>query len=200
MDEKEIICPNCGAKIVVGISENIISPSSVISTELLMPASVIIADPEIKVMEVKKMEYTEKFNKLVQFIFDREGREHENNPADPGGETHFGISKKSFPNLDIKNLTEEQAKEIYYNNYWLPMNCDSYDTKLALAIFDCAVNQGVGMAKQILTELHPSILTVENYLLKRLRHYFNLCQKNPKLFAFLKDWCLRVIKCSEFIV
>jgi hypothetical protein len=143
--------------------------------------------------------FSDKFNKLVQFIFNREGRYYENNPADPGGETKWGISKKRYPNLDIKNLTEEKIKELYYKDYWLPLNCENYETKLALAIFDCGVNQGVGMAKQILTELHPAILTVETYLLKRLRHYFNLCVAKPNLKVFLIDWTLRIIKCSEFI-
>ena len=36
-----------------------------------------------------------------------------NHPDDPGGETNFGISKKQFPKLDIKNLTRKDAKEIY---------------------------------------------------------------------------------------
>ena len=36
-----------------------------------------------------------------------------NDPDDPGGETKYGISKRSYPALDIKNLTVEQATAIY---------------------------------------------------------------------------------------
>ena len=63
-----------------------------------------------------------KFDQCIAFVFDREGRVYENNPDDPGGETKYGICKKSFPSLDIKNLTEDQAKDIYYKNYWQPLN------------------------------------------------------------------------------
>ena len=141
------------------------------------------------------------FNKCVQFVFDREGRIYENVDRDPGGGTKFGISKKSYPNLDIENLTEEQAADIYYRDYWIPMCCDNYAAPLALAIFDTAVNQGTGMAKQILQELHSDgILTPAEYLFKRLRHYVNLVEAKPYLSKFLIDWLLRVVKVWEFQV
>src|SRR5665213_1885787 len=34
-------------------------------------------------------------------------------PGDPGGETNFGISKRSYPNVDIKNLTRDGAIAVY---------------------------------------------------------------------------------------
>ena len=141
---------------------------------------------------------TEKFNKCLQFVLDREGRTYENNPADPGGETKFGISKKSYPNIDIKHLTEEQAGAIYLRDYWIPLNCDSYDSMIALAVFDTGVNQGAGIAKSIIASFNGQSFTVEQYLIKRLRRYFNLCQKNTRLFVWLKDWVLRIIKLSEY--
>lgn len=55
----------------------------------------------------------------IQYIIDLEGA-YVNNPKDPGGETKYGISKRAFPNLDIKNLTEDDAFEIYYKKYYLP--------------------------------------------------------------------------------
>ena len=36
-----------------------------------------------------------------------------NDPLDPGGETKFGISKRSYPTLDIAALTREDARAIY---------------------------------------------------------------------------------------
>lgn len=55
------------------------------------------------------------FNHLMKY----EGG-YVNDPDDPGGETKYGISKRSYPNLDIKNLTEEQAKSIYLREWWSP--------------------------------------------------------------------------------
>ena len=45
-------------------------------------------------------------------------------PKDPGGETNWGISKRAYPSIDIKNLTREGAKEIYKRDYWDRAQCD----------------------------------------------------------------------------
>lgn len=47
-----------------------------------------------------------------------------NDPLDPGGETKYGISKRSYPELDIKALTEPQAREICERDYWVPLRLD----------------------------------------------------------------------------
>ena len=69
-----------------------------------------------------------------------------NDSTDPGGETNFGISKRAYPNVDIKNLTLEQAKLIYKNDYWDKVRGDEISYPLNLFMFDCAVNQGVSVA------------------------------------------------------
>jgi len=68
------------------------------------------------------------------------------NPADPGGETKWGISKRSYPNLDIKNLTVEDAKRIYWRDYWLRCGCEDLPRGLAFDVFDAAVNSGANQA------------------------------------------------------
>jgi lysozyme family protein len=72
-----------------------------------------------------------------------------NNPADPGGETRYGISKRAYPNLDIAQLTLEEAKQIYQRDYWDKLNCDGMSWELALINFDCGVNQGISVARAI---------------------------------------------------
>lgn len=69
-----------------------------------------------------------------------------NNPNDPGGETKYGISKKAYPDLDIKILTLEEAKEIYHRDYWLRCKCDFMPDALSIALFDFAVNSGTKRA------------------------------------------------------
>lgn len=69
-----------------------------------------------------------------------------NNPADPGGETKFGISKRSYPNLDIKNLTRDQVKPIYLKDFWLAANCPLVPAPLRFPLFDFAVNSGPSVA------------------------------------------------------
>lgn len=43
-----------------------------------------------------------------------------NDPNDPGGETKYGISKRSYPRVDIKNLTEDDARKIFIEDYFNP--------------------------------------------------------------------------------
>ena len=69
-----------------------------------------------------------------------------NDPRDPGGETNWGISKRSYPNLDIKTLTRDQAKELYRVDFWKRGSMDQYDPALAFQVFDFAVNSGIGTA------------------------------------------------------
>lgn len=64
--------------------------------------------------------------------------------------TKFGISAMSYPDLDIKNLTLEQAKAIYKRDFWDRAKGDQYDTAIAYQLFDIAVNNGNGNAVRML--------------------------------------------------
>jgi len=65
-----------------------------------------------------------------------------NNPADPGGETRFGICKRDYPNLDIAALTREQAVAIYYRDWWTRHRYADLPGPIAVKLFDLAVNIG----------------------------------------------------------
>lgn len=69
-----------------------------------------------------------------------------NDPTDPGGETKFGISKRSYPHLDIKNLTREDAKKIYLNDFWNVVGGDTLPASVGFQLFDFAVNSGISTA------------------------------------------------------
>lgn len=125
----------------------------------------------------------ENFEKAVEFILKWEGG-YVNNPADPGGETKFGISKKAYPKLDIKNLTEGDVRVIYFNDYWLKAGCDRLDWPLCLVHFDTAVNTGRGRAD----EFKAKAFNWTDYLFLRIEFYCNL--KKPE---FLRGWLNRVI-------
>ena len=71
-------------------------------------------------------------------------------PKDPGGETNWGISKRAYPQVDIKNLTRDAAKEIYKRDYWDRAQCDRLPHTLAYLLFDAAVNSGIGQAIRFL--------------------------------------------------
>jgi lysozyme family protein len=66
--------------------------------------------------------------------------------ADPGGETNWGISKREYPHLDIKNLTREQAKQIYRRDFWNKLGADTLYDGVVFQLFDFAINSGLGTA------------------------------------------------------
>ena len=70
--------------------------------------------------------------------------------GDPGGETKFGISKRSYPMFDIKNLTLADARRLYKRDFWDAGQCDSLPPGLAFDFFDAAVNSGIGNATRFL--------------------------------------------------
>ena len=70
--------------------------------------------------------------------------------GDPGGETKFGISKRSYPMEDIPNLTLERARDIYRHDYWAPAGCDALPEPIKFDLFDMAVNSGVHQAVRTL--------------------------------------------------
>jgi lysozyme family protein len=108
------------------------------------------------------------FNIAVKLVLVHEGGYTPGLPGDPGGETNFGIAKRWHPNLDIKNLTPEQASAIYHKEYW--SFDDVADQQLANCALDCAVNQGQAVAKQFLV----SFKTLREFQLARLLRYASL--------------------------
>lgn len=89
------------------------------------------------------------YDRAFAIVVGQEGG-YTNNPNDPGGETNFGICKRDYPDVDIKNLTIDDAKLIYARDYWEPIMGDSLPWPLCLYVFDSAVNQGVKPASMML--------------------------------------------------
>lgn len=125
----------------------------------------------------------ENFDQAFDFVIGAEGG-YSNDKDDPGGETMFGISKRAYPDLDIKGLTLDKAKAIYLTDYWIKAGCDDLFRPFDLCVFDCAVNQGVGRARALL----KSSKSWEVFLLNRIAHYKSL--NKPKYFA---GWVNRVV-------
>jgi lysozyme family protein len=74
---------------------------------------------------------------------------------DYGGETNWGISKRAYPEVDIKNLTLRGAKAIYLRDYWNRMLLDKIDDPdIAMELFEQGVNLGTSKA---ITHLQDSI-------------------------------------------
>ncbi len=82
------------------------------------------------------------FARALEVVLHHEGG-YVNHPNDPGGETIYGISRRSHPDVWAKGRpTLEDAKRIYHRDYWLPIKADSLPFPVALMVFDTAVNAG----------------------------------------------------------
>lgn len=110
--------------------------------------------------------------------------------TDSGGLTKYGISQNAYPNLDIRNLTREQAVEIYKRDYWNRIGGDRLAPEMRLMAFDTAVNQGVGRANDF---LNRSGGDVEAFTQLRANHYQSLAESNPQKYGqYLNGWMNRL--------
>jgi lysozyme family protein len=99
------------------------------------------------------------FDQIFTILIGEEGG-FDATPSDPGNwtggavghgacnGTNWGISAAAFPNEDIRDLTQAQAKAIYLATYWTPCSCDALPPALALMTFDAAVNNGCTRARE----------------------------------------------------
>jgi lysozyme family protein len=126
------------------------------------------------------------FDRALEFVLKWEGG-YSNDPHDPGGETKYGINKASHPNVDIKNLTLEQAAVIYKNEYWDTCNCDDLKWPLDIIVFDTAVNMGQKRAMIFLQENE----SWQDYLFSRIGYYIKISPKTKD--RYLKGWINRVL-------
>jgi len=157
----------------------------------------------------------ERFLRAVEVVLKHEGG-YVNNPSDPGGETKYGISKRSYPHLDIANLTREDAIAIYYRDFYAKYGYGRLnDEAVATKVFDMAVNMGPATAHRLLQEalvflgypvavdgiLGPQTVAAANRadprrLLQVLRwraaeRYFHIADQRPQSRAFLLGWLRR---------
>jgi len=89
------------------------------------------------------------FDKAFERVIGHEGG-YVNDPRDPGGETKYGISKRAYPNLNIRDLTLDQAKAIYRTDYWDRLHMDDLPGAIRFDMFDAAVNSGVSASAKFL--------------------------------------------------
>ena len=106
--------------------------------------------------------------------------------------SRFGINfSKNRSKEFIKNLTAEQAFNIYKKEYWDAADVDDVPDILKRMYFNTAVNMGVGTAKQILRE---SDGTLEGFATARWNRYNRIVQRDPSKKKYLKGWRRRTIQ------
>lgn len=88
---------------------------------------------------------SDEFDAAFEQLIGHEGG-YVNHPHDPGGETKFGITKRSYPQLNLKKLSLQHAKIIYRRDFWDRLQLEQMPQQLRFQVFDAAVNSGAGNA------------------------------------------------------
>jgi len=159
------------------------------------------------------------FERAVRVVLNHEGGLSDD-PDDPGGITKYGISLRAFPHLGrevIRNLTVEQAKQIYKQNWWDRYGYERLPADVAIKVFDLAVNMGPAPAHKLLQQalcdvgqrvpvdgvIGPQTVAAaqaapKDDLLRALRwravlRYLSLVEQNPTLRKFLQGWLRRAV-------
>ncbi len=159
----------------------------------------------------------ENFQKALVFVLESEGGFSENK-SDRGGETNMGIAGKYYPGEDIKNMTVEQAGEIYKWDYWDRIKGDDLPAGVDYVTFDGAVNHGPGTAGKLLQRAinrqGGSLITdgvigpytlfrigktdipslIADILKERDIFYRKIVAAYPKQEIFFKGWMARLAK------
>jgi len=138
-----------------------------------------------------------------------------NHPADPGGMTNLGVTKrvweewtgKPATEADMRALTPEMVGPLYKKRYWDAVKGDDLPSGVDLCVFDAAVNAGVSRASKFLQQAvgvtadgqigpktlaaitaKPSDDVIEKFCALREAHY-----KSLSTFAtFGKGWMRRL--------
>jgi len=134
--------------------------------------------------------YDKNFEYAIEIVLKHEGG-LVNNPADPGGLTNFGISQRSYPNVDIMRLTVEKASDIYFKDYWLKGRYNQIAHKeLSAKVFDSAVNMGNRQANKLIQRACLAAgknIVVDGALGRKSFEAINSCDGNLLLAVFRSE-------------
>jgi lysozyme family protein len=170
---------------------------------------------------------TDKFLRSLRFVLKWEGG-LSNDPDDRGGLTKWGVTQatydryrkaKGLPLQPVAKMTETEMREIYWSYYWQPVIGDAHANPLALALFDTAVNMGVGTAIKLLQRAINDLLPKERWVTvdgkigeqtlkaaksldakrlalqlcnRREERYYAIVRANPTQQKFLRGWLNRL--------
>ena len=160
------------------------------------------------------------FDVCFENLIEKEGG-YSDDPQDSGGKTKYGISQSSYPNLNILTLTLEDAKNIYFKDFWVAYKCEQIKNEdLVSLYFNSCVNMGGRQAVKILQKAlnyfslkvnvdgimgQQTIAAISNlsisettyfisfYKLELSKYYLSLVNEKSSNIKFLKGWLNRIL-------
>lgn len=151
---------------------------------------------------------------IVKTLAHEGGAKFTEDPSDRGGATKYGISQRAYPYLDIRTLTESQARELYKRDYWDRIRGDDITSQaIAESIFDTCVNMGVRtgcrlaqvalgiqpadgiIGSQSLEKINATDQSVflAAYTIAKIARYVHLCNRDRSQQRFLLGWINRTL-------
>ncbi|MGM0472404.1 MAG: glycoside hydrolase family 108 protein [Bacillota bacterium] len=170
------------------------------------------------------MQIKDRFKKIIKKVIDYEGG-YSNDKDDRGGKTKFGITERLARTYNyqgkMKNLTLNQACEIYYQEFWIKNLYGWFeDEDIIFEVLEQAVNLGADRANRHLQEGYNLLvkdkaeikvdgiigsqtinainnLEYKNELLKILnllqgQKYIDIIKNNSSQKKFIRGWLKRV--------
>ena len=172
------------------------------------------------------------FSNAIKYILDVEGGYSDYNSSTGDPRTNLGIiqseyddyrSSKGLQNQSVRNITQDEAEEIYFVNYWGPTGCEQiykYLPKTAIAIFDFAVNSGLGGASSVVasaldipkgrfdSSMVNAIIKIgleigdenlfKNLVARRRVNYKEIIKRKPQKAVYGPGWDNRLDKLENF--
>ncbi|MCU7841927.1 MAG: N-acetylmuramidase [Candidatus Thiodiazotropha sp. (ex Troendleina suluensis)] len=138
-------------------------------------------------------------------------------PDDRGGRTNHGVSQKSYPDLDIRNLSLEHTRSIFQKDYWESPQCDELPGNWGFALFDAAVNHGQKLAVVIMQQalrvkadgINGPITqaaaraaddtAIAHFFARRARFYFDITIADSTQAKYLNGWMNRLFLLQQAI-
>ena len=170
------------------------------------------------------------FERALKFVLKSEGG-YFNHPHDKGGPTNKGIIQRVYDRYrddrqadrrDVREITDDEVEDIYYNEYWVPGKCYKFSWPLYAVHFDGCVNTGVGQASKFLQRavgasddgvIGPkTIMAYENkvndvgvdeivkHILEQRNGFYKLLvELDPTQKSFINGWLNRLDNLKEYI-
>lgn len=172
------------------------------------------------------------FQNAIKYILDVEGGYSDYNSSTGDPRTNLGIiqseydkyrSSKGLSPQSVKNITQDEAEEIYFVDYWVPTGCEQiykYLPKTAITIFDFAVNSGLGGASSVVasaldipkgrfdSSMINSIIKIgtsigddtlfKNLVSRRRINYKEIIKRKPQKAVYGPGWQNRLDKLENF--
>lgn len=169
-----------------------------------------------------------RFENILKFTLKSEGG-YVNDADDPGGATNKGITQRTYNQYrqdykgiaqqSVKDISDAEVEEIYYELYWEIAGCDRLPFPIAEVVFDTAVNCGVQTSRKMLQRAagveddgvfgkmtieaigkKDAYVIADAFLDERRKYYDAIIARNAKLEKYRKGWNNRVSELKKYMV